>query len=359
MLKQNKGKLILSSLLILLPALAGVLLWDELPMQMTTHWGLDGAADGWSGRPFAVFGLPLFLLAFHWLCLWITARDKGNKNQSGKVFGLVFWIMPLTSILTSGIVYLTAFGKEFDADTVMLLFLGVMFMVIGNYLPKTRQNRTIGIKIKWTLQNEENWNATHRVGGRLWVLGGLLFMLCIFLPKSVIPWVLLIGMIVLAVIPIAYSYWYHRRQVREGTAVEISLPKTKFEKYVFRITMFFVAAILAFCVFICFTGDIEVAYGEDTFTVEASYWDDLTVAYDVIDAVEYHADFNKGARTFGFGTPRLSIGSFQNDECGAYTLYAYTNCDAAVVLTADGGVLVLSGRDAESTRAIYEELLNR
>ena len=359
MLKKNKGKLILSSVIILLPILFGVLLWNKLPMAMTTHWGFDGKADGWNGRPFAVFGLPLILLAFHWLCLGFISLDKKNRNQSHKAFGIIFWIIPITSIFTNGVMYMAAFGRTLQIGSFVFLLLGLMFIVIGNYMPKIRQNRTLGIKVKWTLENEENWNATHRVGGRLWVIGGVLFLFCGFLPVEVMQWAIILGIIVLTAVPIAYSYAYHRKQVKAGTAVITPVAVSKTEKLVVRISLAVAAIILLACAALCFTGNIEVVYGETAFTIEASYWDDLTVDYDAIDSVEYREDFGKGMRTFGFGSPRLAMGSFQNDECGAYTLYAYTKCDAAVVLTVDEKILVLNGRDAESTRAIYEELLKR
>ena len=79
MLKQNKRKLLISSAVILLPALVGLLLWNQLPARMATHWGLDGTTDGWSGRTFAVFGMPLMLLATHWLCILITAKDPKSQ----------------------------------------------------------------------------------------------------------------------------------------------------------------------------------------------------------------------------------------------------------------------------------------
>ena len=66
-----------------------------------------------------------------------------------------------------GIMYRAAFGKEFDLAFFMPAMLGVMFIFIGNYLPKVKQNRTLGIKISWALNNEENWNKTHRFGGKV------------------------------------------------------------------------------------------------------------------------------------------------------------------------------------------------
>ena len=82
MLKKNKGLMILTSVIILLPMLAGILLWEQLPERMATHWGVNGEADGWSSRPVAVFGMPLFLLAIHWLGVWVTGQDRRNRKGS-------------------------------------------------------------------------------------------------------------------------------------------------------------------------------------------------------------------------------------------------------------------------------------
>ena len=93
--------------------------------------------------------------------------------------------------------------------------MGLILSIVGNYLPKTIQNRTIGIKIKWTLEDETNWNATHRLAGKLWTVGGLLLIVAAFLPGELYIYAapLLLGMMV--VIPVGYSWWFHRRQKGE------------------------------------------------------------------------------------------------------------------------------------------------
>ena len=171
MLKKNKIKVIISSIIILLPALFGIIMWNDLPDIITTHWGADGNADGLSGKVFAVFGTPIILLIFHFVCLLFTSLDKKQKDQNQKALGMVFWILPIISLFANGIMYRAAFGKEFDLAFFMPAMLGVMFIFIGNYLPKVKQNRTLGIKISWALNNEENWNKTHRFGGKVWVVG--------------------------------------------------------------------------------------------------------------------------------------------------------------------------------------------
>ena len=120
-----------------------------------------------------------------------------------------------------------------------------------------------------------------------------------------------------------------------------------------------VAAVLVLVVGLMFTGDIEIRYDEDAFTVEADYYQDLTVEYDSLDHIEYRETDRAGVRTFGFGSARLLMGQFKNDEFGTYTRYSYTKSDSCVVLTAGENTLVLSGPDEAATRVIYEELIAR
>ncbi|MBO5461247.1 MAG: SdpI family protein, partial [Ruminococcus sp.] len=202
MIKKNKKKLLLSCAVILLPMIIGLLLWNKLPETMPAHWNSSGTVDGWSSKLVAVFCTPLLLLVVHLICIFITAADPKNHNQNKKAFGLVFWICPLACLFSETVMYSTALGIEFSMDIVMLIVLGLMFIIIGNYLPKCKQNYTIGIKISWTLNNEENWNKTHRFAGKVWVIGGLLFIVCAFLPVDVIPYVLIVLILAIALIPI-------------------------------------------------------------------------------------------------------------------------------------------------------------
>ena len=212
MLKKNKGLMILTSVIILLPMLAGILLWEQLPERMATHWGVNGEADGWSSRPVTVFGLPLLLLAIHWLGVWLTGEDKRNRHQNEKILQLMFWIAPVVSLFGMGSTYASALGQPLRIDRLALLLLGIVFAMIGNYMPKCRQNYTIGIKVVWTLSDEENWNATHRLAGKLWMIGGLLLMLCAFLTGPALTWVMPVVLGIMVVAPILYSWWFSQRK---------------------------------------------------------------------------------------------------------------------------------------------------
>ncbi|MBR4991528.1 MAG: SdpI family protein, partial [Clostridia bacterium] len=141
-----------------------------------------------------------------------TGQDKRNHRQNEKVLQLMFWIAPAISLFGIGSTYASALGQPLPIDRLVLLLLGIVFTMIGNYLPKCRQNYTIGIKIVWTLSDEENWNATHRLAGKLWMAGGLLLMLCAFLPGAALRWVLPVVLGIMVAIPIVYSWWFSRQQ---------------------------------------------------------------------------------------------------------------------------------------------------
>ena len=89
--------------------------------------------------------------------------------------------------------------------------LGLLFLIIGNYLPKARQNYTIGIKIPWTLANEENWNRTHRLAGYLWMICGILMIFnCL---TRFVPAIWLFGiLLIMVLVPCIYSFWLHAKK---------------------------------------------------------------------------------------------------------------------------------------------------
>ena len=210
-MKKYLKTMILTTLVLLLPMVAGLILWNRLPEQIPTHWGMDGQVDGWSGKAFGVFGLPLILLGVHWLCALATFfGDPKKQNHADKVLHLVLWIIPVMSILLHSFVYAAALGVEVNVDLIMPVFMGLLFVIIGNYLPKCKQNYTIGIKIPWTLNSEENWNKTHRFAGILWVIGGFAIMVTGFFGGF---WVLLPIILLMSFAPMVYSFLLFRKSI--------------------------------------------------------------------------------------------------------------------------------------------------
>ena len=212
MIKRNKGMLILTSIMILVPMLAGLLLWNRLPEQVPIHWGVNGEVDGWAGKGFAVFALPAMMLGFHWICALASSLDSKSREHSPKVLLVVLWILPILSLVLCSLVYATALGYQLSVEIIMPMLVGLMFLIVGNLLPKCRQSYTMGIKLPWTLANEENWNKTHRFGGKVWAIGGVIIMITAFVGSF---WLLMSTTVVMVAAPTIYSYLLYRKQMKD------------------------------------------------------------------------------------------------------------------------------------------------
>ena len=358
MIKNNKTKTLISSLIILLPTLYGVIIWNKLPDEMVSHIGLGGEADAMSPKAFCVFGLPLILLALHLFSLWITDKDPNNKNQNKKAMGIVFWIFPAVSLFVNSLFYSIALEKQFNPMISVIGLLSFMFIIIGNYLPKCKQNATLGIKIKWTFENAENWAATHRFGGRVWFICGFLLLPCILLPEKAITYILFAVIAVTAGLPTVYSYLYYKKQLKGGNYTSKNVVAEMPKAYKI-ITIVCLAAIVIFVPLISNTGNIDYVFGEEDLAIEADYYHDISVSYDSIDDVEFREVTADGIRTSGFGSFRLLMGQFKNDEFGYYTRYTYYDDTGCVVVSIDGEKLVIAGKTLTETKMLYDTLTEK
>ena len=212
MVKKILPKLIITSLIILIPIIIGIVLWDKLPDQVPVHWNMSGEVDDYATKTQAVFAMPLVLVAFQWICVLGTSLDPKKQNINDKMFTLVLWIIPIISLLCNSMVYATALGHKVSVEIIMPLFMGALFIVIGNYLPKCKQSYTMGIKLPWTLDDEENWNKTHRMAGFLWVIGGIVVMATAFLGAF---WLFFIVLIPMVIVPTVYSYLLYKKSKKE------------------------------------------------------------------------------------------------------------------------------------------------
>jgi len=357
MILKNKKLLILTSLLTLLPIPVGLLLWDKFPETMAIHWGITGQADGFASIPFAVFVPPLCMLLGHWVCIFFTSLDKGNKHRNKKIQTIILWVIPIICNISCCGIYALALGWEFSPIVWTMAPMGLMFSAIGNYLPKTKMNSTIGIKVVWAYSSEENWNATHRFAGKLWVIGGILMALCGFLPH-ILAIIFMFGIIaVLCIIPIVYSWQFYKKELAEGKDVKAGYSKT--DKKILKFSAVFLFVLTIFVLFILFYGDIQYEFREDWLLVDSNMYTGYVLRYEEIESVEYRDGNVPGLRVGGFGSFKLLMGFFENEEFGTHTRYTYYNPESCIVLTVRGKAVVLSGETAEETQQLYNTLLEK
>lgn len=208
MIKQNKKMILFTLVLLLLPIVMGLFLWNQLPDTVVTHWGADNQPDGYSSKAFAVIGLPAILLAIHLICIIATNIDPKAKNINNKMFSVVIWICPFISIVTCAMIYGYNLGYQFDMGFFSSLLIGVLYIILGNFIPKIKQNYTIGFRIPWALNNSDNWYHTHRFGGKCMVIGGIALLATSPFENV---WVLLVVAIIPCILPVIYSYMYYRK----------------------------------------------------------------------------------------------------------------------------------------------------
>ncbi len=334
MFNKHKFPLILSSLVTLLPIPVQLLLGRD--------WGV-------------AMGIPLILFATFWIGVWFTLKDNQGKNQSIKGLRVVLWTIPALSIFTATVDYALTTGMELNVQRIFCLFFGILFLVIGNYLPKVRQNYTYGIKIGWVYSSEENWNATHRFGGKVWFFCGPVILLGAFLPGELGFYCMTVAIAVAVIAPTAYSYLFYRKQKKAGVALK---PMPVLPGKSAKTSLLFLAALVLFVACVLFTGDLEYVFGETSFTVEASYFDDLTVSYADIKDVKYLDHNMEGYRIWGFGSLRLLMGTFEHEDI-QYTRYTYYDPDSAVGVMLADRIIVLSGKNPEESQALYQTLLEK
>lgn len=204
---KNKLLVLITAVVILLPIIAGVILWNALPDSIAIHFDANGQADSWCSKGFAVFGLPAIILILHLICIFITVHDPKYENSGRKMQSLVLWICPVISVISSVVIYGHSLIPDFKVLLILQGFLGIVLIIVGNYLSKCHQNYTIGIKLPWTLNDSENWNATHRFAAKVWIIGGIAMIINVFFLNSFVSAAIAV---IIVLLPVIYSYIFYK-----------------------------------------------------------------------------------------------------------------------------------------------------
>ena len=182
--------------------------YHRLPTRIPTHWGVSGQANGWSGRSIGAFGIPVLMLLIWGLCYWLPMIDPRRDNYAkfrGAYDVVVAAVLAVMLVLHAAIIGVSL-GRNVPIPAVTSLAVGMLLVVVGNFLPRARPNWFFGIRTPWTLSSDRVWDRTHRLGGRVMVVAGLLIAVSGFVaspwPAVLIP----VAAISATVIPIVYSY---------------------------------------------------------------------------------------------------------------------------------------------------------
>lgn len=197
--------MVITTIICLMPIILSLVMYDKLPEQMPIHWDVNGNPDGYGSKAFATIGLPFMMAGLNLFTHFGLNSDPKKANASAVIKLIGKLTIPFLTVALVPITLFAGMGYDIPIEKIVPAFVGLLFIVIGNYLPKSKQNYTVGIKIPWTLNNETNWNKTHRLAGYLWILGGLMMFINSFLRIYWFP-VFIIIMFLLVVVPFVYSY---------------------------------------------------------------------------------------------------------------------------------------------------------
>lgn len=214
----SKKLIAFSSILCLIPCIIGFLKYDSFPQMLPNRFDFNGNVTSYADKNVLLFYLPI-VMALLTIILGITIHfdpfDKKSQNKNPILVKLTIFITPIVSNIIFLAIYINS-KKNFSLNTkIPIIFIGLIFLIIGNYMPKNKQNAIIGVRNMWTLKDEIIWNKTNKLAGYLSVLIGILFIIIPFIniAPSVLPNLVLFFVFALSIGINLYSFiLYYKKE---------------------------------------------------------------------------------------------------------------------------------------------------
>jgi len=207
-------KELLILLIVALPVIYLGYVWNTLPEQVPLHWNLNGEIDRFGSKNELLIISILLPLFIYLTFLLIPIIDpKKNIHKMGKKYNnLKIFIILFTSALVIFLIYY-AKNQIIESFNYIILLIGFLFVILGNYLKTIKANYFIGIKTPWTLEDEDVWKRTHKLGGILWFFGGIIIIiLSLILEKQLNLRFFIAITVIISIVPIIYSYVIYKKK---------------------------------------------------------------------------------------------------------------------------------------------------
>lgn len=154
--------------------------WSSAPDRIPVHWDITGQPDRFGGKFEGLFLLPLMTAGIYLMLLYLPRLDpkRVNYEKFGGVYRIIRTLLVVFMFGLHGVIIAsTVHGVPIDVGTAVMVMVGLMLAVLGNYFGKLKPTWFVGIRTPWTLTSELSWVKTHRLGGRVFVVFGLLMAL--------------------------------------------------------------------------------------------------------------------------------------------------------------------------------------
>ncbi len=192
----------------------GAYFYPSLPDTVPTHWNSSGEVDGYGSKLFGAFGLPAISLGLYVMFLVIPYIDPKRQNYAGfkSTYQFMKYLIIMFFVGIEVMTLLIASGVIVNKPIFTQIMVSLLFILIGNVMGRFKHNYFVGIRTPWTLANEEVWRKTHRLAAPLWVFGGIINILLVFMGIN-FNFVIIVGII--AIVPIVYSYIAYQQVLKE------------------------------------------------------------------------------------------------------------------------------------------------
>ena len=200
-------------IVVLIPFVYLFYIWNSLPETVPTHWNYKGEIDDWGDKTTLIFITFLLSGLTYILFTVIPFIDPKKRIQTmgNKYHNLKFLMVLFMSALAVFIIY-SAKEQSITNPSFIILAMGLLFMLLGNYFKTIKANYFIGIRTPWTLEHESVWKSTHKLAGKLWFVGGLAIVLSSLTTSKEFNGLFFISVtVLLALIPIVYSFLEYKK----------------------------------------------------------------------------------------------------------------------------------------------------
>jgi len=188
--------------------ITAIWVYPHLPDKVPGHWNIHGEVDAYYSRTFGAFFEPLMVIGLYFLMLLLPLIDpkRDNYQRFTSAYTFLRWSLVIIFSIIYATTILVALGYPINIPLIVKAMVSVLFIIIGNFMGQFRHNYFVGIKTPWTLANEEVWQRTHRMGGKIWVIGGLVCLSMSVVNSSWGAIVFFASLMFMTIIPIVYSY---------------------------------------------------------------------------------------------------------------------------------------------------------
>jgi uncharacterized membrane protein len=213
-MKINKISVLFPIILIIASFLIGIYFYPFLPDQVATHWGSNNQVNGYSSKAFGLFFMPILSVFLFFLFISLPKIDPYKKNFDqfknyfqnfiNLIFVFFFYIYSITIVWN--------LGFNFNMVQILSPAFAALFYYAGVLMSHAKQNWFVGIRTPWTMSNEKVWNKTHKIGGKLFKLTGLISLLSLILP-SLSAFFILVPILFTTIFVFIYSYIEFKKTV--------------------------------------------------------------------------------------------------------------------------------------------------